>query len=246
MESGRGLDERRAITLEIAERGAQWGEGEERVLLQRLRFWFCRAVDLRAAQERSRRPGSCRPAGGGRSRNNASLRAYFRRRFRAIIVDEYQDTDPLQVEIIETLAAGFLGGSASRIRKPARVAVVVGDPKQSIYRFRRADAFHLRVACEVARTRPGVEFCFDPELPLDAGDPAIREPVLRERHQEESIRPARLRSPGSESGHPRRAESPLALRFTVPAEADSFVLEAGGEAPSRPSWPRCKTAPAGS
>src|SRR6185503_15486937 len=60
-------------------------------------------------------------------RQNASLRSYFRRRFRAIIVDEYQDTDPLQVEIIETLA-GLAEGVADPGLEPASY-VVVGDPK---------------------------------------------------------------------------------------------------------------------
>jgi ATP-dependent helicase/nuclease subunit A len=50
-------------------------------------------------------------------------------RFRYIFVDEFQDTDPLQAEMLRVLSAG---GPPGRL-------FVVGDPKQSIYGFRRAD-----------------------------------------------------------------------------------------------------------
>ncbi len=57
----------------------------------------------------------------------------LRRRIRVLIVDEFQDTDPLQKEI-----AYALGDPESARRDTTRL-VLVGDPKQSIYRFRRAD-----------------------------------------------------------------------------------------------------------
>ncbi|MFN8188052.1 MAG: 3'-5' exonuclease [Gaiellales bacterium] len=64
---------------------------------------------------------------------------YFRRRFRAILVDEFQDTDPLQAEIALLLSSdGAVGDWLALTPGPGRL-VVVGDPKQSIYRFRRAD-----------------------------------------------------------------------------------------------------------
>ncbi len=60
----------------------------------------------------------------------------LRRRFRYILVDEFQDTDPLQAEIIMLLAGR--PGSRGVDPEPGRL-FVVGDPKQSIYRFRGAD-----------------------------------------------------------------------------------------------------------
>jgi len=56
-----------------------------------------------------------------------------RSRYRCILIDEFQDTDPVQAEIVELLTApeGDPPG-LSRI-------FVVGDPEQSIYRFRGAD-----------------------------------------------------------------------------------------------------------
>ncbi|MCC7242322.1 MAG: UvrD-helicase domain-containing protein, partial [Acidobacteria bacterium] len=73
-------------------------------------------------------------------RDSDEVRSAFRRRFRVLLVDEFQDTDPLQAELLLLLAgegdAGPLAG-AGRTRPGA--LFIVGDPKQSIYRFRRAD-----------------------------------------------------------------------------------------------------------
>ena len=73
-------------------------------------------------------------------RDNKEIRRYFQERFRYIVVDEFQDTDPLQVEVVFLLAE-----DGARAENWEEVAVLpgklflVGDPKQSIYRFRRAD-----------------------------------------------------------------------------------------------------------
>jgi ATP-dependent helicase/nuclease subunit A len=57
----------------------------------------------------------------------------LQRRIHTLIVDEFQDVDPVQREI-----AYLLGDPASRSTHTTRL-MLVGDPKQSIYRFRRAD-----------------------------------------------------------------------------------------------------------
>lgn len=69
-------------------------------------------------------------------RDNQDVRAAFQRRFRVLLVDEFQDTDPLQAELL-LLLAGEAGATGRRTRPGA--LFIVGDPKQSIYRFRRAD-----------------------------------------------------------------------------------------------------------
>jgi ATP-dependent helicase/nuclease subunit A len=66
-------------------------------------------------------------------RDVPAVRQRFHERFRAILVDEFQDTDPLQAELLLLLAADAHG----RVRPGS--LFIVGDPKQSIYRFRRAD-----------------------------------------------------------------------------------------------------------
>jgi ATP-dependent exoDNAse (exonuclease V) beta subunit len=72
--------------------------------------------------------------------NSASARAHFRRRFDVLIVDEFQDTDPLQAEIILRLAHEEGGATDwKKLRPSPGRLLLVGDRKQSIYRFRRAD-----------------------------------------------------------------------------------------------------------
>ena len=68
-----------------------------------------------------------------------AARRSLRERFHTILVDEFQDTDPLQAEIVLLLAAGQdTDNWREAIPGPGRL-LLVGDPKQSIYRFRRAD-----------------------------------------------------------------------------------------------------------
>lgn len=68
------------------------------------------------------------------------VRGELQRRFGHLLVDEFQDTDPLQAEILFLLAAGDpKEGDPSRARPIPGKLFLVGDPKQSIYRFRRAD-----------------------------------------------------------------------------------------------------------
>jgi ATP-dependent exoDNAse (exonuclease V) beta subunit len=73
-------------------------------------------------------------------RDNRDVRAYLQQRYTHLYVDEFQDTDPLQAEILLLLAAGDSAASDWRCvnPKPGKL-FVVGDPKQSIYKFRRAD-----------------------------------------------------------------------------------------------------------
>lgn len=69
--------------------------------------------------------------------------AKAQKRYRFAIIDEFQDTDPLQWEIVNEM---FLKAAA-----PAPYLVIVGDPKQSIYAFRQADIYtYLRAAEQFA------------------------------------------------------------------------------------------------
>ena len=60
-------------------------------------------------------------------------------RIRHLLIDEFQDTSPLQWHALHAWLAGYAGagGGASGQRPPG--VFIVGDPKQSIYRFRRAE-----------------------------------------------------------------------------------------------------------
>jgi len=73
-------------------------------------------------------------------RSDATVRAELQQRFTHFFIDEFQDTDPLQAEILLLLAADDPGETDWRnVRCVPGKLFLVGDPKQSIYRFRRAD-----------------------------------------------------------------------------------------------------------
>ena len=59
------------------------------------------------------------------------VREYYQRKFRYVLIDEYQDTNALQYELAKLLTG------------PARNICVVGDDDQSIYRFRGADITNI-------------------------------------------------------------------------------------------------------
>jgi len=86
-------------------------------------------------------------------RASPAVRASLHDRYRHLLIDEFQDTDPLQVELAVLLAtrgdvpsASSLDGWEGVALDPGRL-FFVGDAKQSIYRFRRADVglfLHVR------------------------------------------------------------------------------------------------------
>ena len=68
------------------------------------------------------------------------VRAQLQSRCARIFVDEFQDTDPLQAELLLLLTADNPHERNWRAVRPVPGKLfIVGDPKQSIYRFRRAD-----------------------------------------------------------------------------------------------------------
>jgi ATP-dependent exoDNAse (exonuclease V) beta subunit len=81
-------------------------------------------------------------------RDNPQVREGFQKRFKRIFVDEFQDTDPLQAEILVLLASDNPRETDWRAVRPVPGRLfLVGDPKQSIYRFRRADVAVYRDVC---------------------------------------------------------------------------------------------------
>jgi ATP-dependent exoDNAse (exonuclease V) beta subunit len=71
---------------------------------------------------------------------NRAVRQEFQQQFKTLLVDEFQDTDPVQWEIVLLLSSQNLDESdLTRLRPEPGRLFIVGDPKQSIYRFRNAD-----------------------------------------------------------------------------------------------------------
>ena len=126
---GRWLAHRYALAVEVARRGAEeFAEYRRRV--GKLDFQDLLMLSARLL------------------RAHPHVRRELGSRYRRLLVDEFQDTDPLQAEIMLLLASdpapaaeGAEGVEADwRTATPRPGALfVVGDPKQSIYRFRRAD-----------------------------------------------------------------------------------------------------------
>jgi ATP-dependent helicase/nuclease subunit A len=73
-------------------------------------------------------------------KENPEVRRYFSRKFTHILVDEFQDTDPIQAEVLLYLTGTDCEERDWRKLDPRPGSLfLVGDPKQSIFRFRRAD-----------------------------------------------------------------------------------------------------------
>jgi ATP-dependent exoDNAse (exonuclease V) beta subunit len=110
-------------------------------------------------------------------RDHDAVRAALAARFAHVLVDEFQDTDPLQTEIFWRLCGQPLAGSSSddwtefQIRPGA--LFLVGDPKQAIYRFRGAD-----VAAYIQARRAFLTQAADSVLPISTNFRS-REPILR-------------------------------------------------------------------
>ncbi len=77
--------------------------------------------------------------------HGARTRRSLHQRYQRLLLDEFQDTDPIQIELAVRIAAADPESEAAAHPDWKQVPVapgrlfVVGDPKQSIYRFRRAD-----------------------------------------------------------------------------------------------------------
>ncbi|MBB1022352.1 UvrD-helicase domain-containing protein [Dietzia sp. E1] len=70
-------------------------------------------------------------------RAHPEVAAYYRRRFRHVMVDEYQDTNHAQYVLVRTLVGGTAGDD-DEVGVPPAELCVVGDADQSIYAFRGA------------------------------------------------------------------------------------------------------------
>ena len=117
--------------LRIARHGAATGEGETALIAlahQALVRLNARLADL-GAVDFDRMIVWTRDL----LRQEPAVRTALQRRLHTLIVDEFQDVDPVQREIAYLLGEPEKGGG-----RTTRL-MLVGDPKQSIYRFRRAD-----------------------------------------------------------------------------------------------------------
>lgn len=92
-------------------------------------------------------------------KNHPKVRETLQREIRMILIDEFQDTDPLQGELLLFLA-GKPGQNIAHwqevLLEPGKL-FIVGDPKQSIYRFRGADIAAYRQITDMVLQQGGEE-----------------------------------------------------------------------------------------
>ena len=117
------------------------------------------------------------------------VREIFHRRFELVLVDEFQDTNPLQARLIWKL-----------VRPEGSNLCVVGDPKQSIYRFRDADVTVFEEFCGRLpvqqsltwnfRSRPGlIDFANGICLPAFQASQMAFEPLVPQRQPHPDLEP---------------------------------------------------------
>lgn len=120
-----------------------------------------------------------------RALESASVRAGYHTRFNLVLVDEFQDTNPVQARII----ARFVRSDRSNL-------CVVGDPKQSIYRFRDADVTTFREFCASMPLRQSLTWNFRSRPGILNFVNSVCEPIFDESEMEyEHLVPRR--SPGT-------------------------------------------------
>jgi ATP-dependent helicase/nuclease subunit A len=93
-------------------------------------------------------------------RDQLRVREELKRQYRTILIDEFQDTDPIQYEILLYLAEAqdTVAKDWRKVKLTPGKVFVVGDPKQSIYAFRRADIeAYLEVVEKIIKAQDGLE-----------------------------------------------------------------------------------------
>ena len=93
-------------------------------------------------------------------RDHLRVREELKRQYRTFLIDEFQDTDPIQYEILLYLAEqpGTTAIDWRKVKLTPGKVFVVGDPKQSIYAFRRADIeAYLEVVDKIITAQNGIE-----------------------------------------------------------------------------------------
>lgn len=123
-------------------------------------------------------------------RDHEPVRQALAERFARVLVDEFQDTDPLQTEIFWRLCGEPSAGSTDWIAFKIRPGALflVGDPKQAIYRFRGADVAAYIQAREALQAQSpdavlSISTNFRSRAPILAYVNDRFEPVLSEKQQ---------------------------------------------------------------
>jgi exodeoxyribonuclease V beta subunit len=147
LESAAHPDDARLPQAALLEAIAALVDGPAELLLLHFAHWG--RAELARRRERSGEMGYgqlLEQLDPGEQADNPLLSAVAER-YRAALIDEFQDTDPIQWRILQ----GAFGGEP-----PRHLLVMVGDPKQAIYRFRGGELATYREAAGQAEARYGL------------------------------------------------------------------------------------------
>ena len=156
-------------------------------------------------------------------RDHPAVRTRIKQTYRAILVDEFQDTDPVQYEIIL-----YLGERASSHQtawqdvdlEPGKL-FIVGDPKQSIYAFRRADIEAFERVVEKIRAGGGSIYSLVTNFRSDGAVLDVVNNVFdRLFHATEHVQPANERLAARPQRKPEVSVSGAQLRLVTPGEGE--------------------------
>lgn len=133
----------------------------------------------------------------------------LRQQFRVVLVDEFQDTDPVQWDILRRAFAGHA------------TLILIGDPKQAIYAFRGADVYCYLDAVRAASTMATLDTNWRSDAALTEalnalfgratlGDPRIGVRPVRAHHQQRRLLPPQesLPTPAVGDGADENATGP--------------------------------------
>lgn len=161
---------------------------------------------------------------------DSPARVLMRRRWRVVLVDEFQDTDPVQWSIVERAFHG------------AATLVLIGDPKQAIYAFRGGDVVTYLRAAAVATARHTLPVNWRSDAPLvealnatfagaELGDAEIRVHPVRAHHRSGRLHdlphpaPWRLRVVPRPADDPRTTLRVGSLRGRIAEDLAADVAE---------------------
>ncbi|RPH79019.1 MAG: hypothetical protein EHM80_08875, partial [Nitrospiraceae bacterium] len=167
-------------------------------------------------------------------RDQPAVRARIKQTYRAILVDEFQDTDPVQYEMI--LYLGERAGSHQIAwqdvdLEPGKL-FIVGDPKQSIYAFRRADIEAFERVVKKIRTGGGAVYSLVTNFRSDKAVLEVVNHIFDQLFQPtEHIQPANEPLAARPQREPEVSVSGVQLRLVTSGEDDEeFDMQAATRA----------------
>ena len=167
-------------------------------------------------------------------RDHPNVRDRIKQSYRAILVDEFQDTDPVQYEIILYLGerVGSHQTSWQDVDLEPGKLFIVGDPKQSIYAFRRADIEAFERVVAKIRVGGGVVYSLVTNFRSDEAVLDVVNNVFDRLFQPtEYVQPANERLAARPQRKPEVSISGAQLRLVTPGEDDEeFDVQAATRA----------------